>query len=292
MKRFETWRLMPHEAVFVVFIVAALGRLLAAQGSLSPLSLLYASLLTVLMAGVIWCRRLESETRWRIRLALYPLAMNVAYFTLGDVIPLFHPDKADAILQSIDARLIGGNASLWLERFSHPVFTEILSICYLTFFPGLLLSWFHYFRCELPVLRSFIAGMFTVYGIGFLGYTLLPALGPYLDPVISSRFGGPLAGGGFTRLNAQLVLNGSNRVDAFPSLHCAVTMFTLLFDRIHSPKRFRWWLLPVTGLWFATVYLRYHYFVDVLAGFMLGAAAFWMVRQTSSSRPYELYPSF
>jgi membrane-associated phospholipid phosphatase len=79
-------------------------------------------------------------------------------------------------------------------------------------------------------------------------------------------------------LNADLMMRGSNRVDAFPSLHCAVTAFTLLFDRVHAPRRFRLWLLPIIGLWIATIYLRYHYLTDVIAGMALAGAALAMVR--------------
>ena len=43
----------------------------------------------------------------------------------------------------------------------------------------------------------------------------------------------------------------------------------LFFDRRHSPERFRRLVVPVAILWISTIYLRYHYFVDVLAGFAL-----------------------
>jgi hypothetical protein len=168
------------------------------------------------------------------------------------------------------------------------VLTDLFSACYLIYFPCLLLGCVHYFRGSLPTLRRFVIGLFTVYGIGFLGYTVLPALGPYLDPTLAPQFHGALAGGWISHFNANLVLNGSNRVDVFPSLHCAVTLFILCFDRAHAPQRFRFWFVPVIGLWIATVYLRYHYLVDVLAGFALAAAASLMVRETQTASTYEV----
>jgi hypothetical protein len=251
-------------------------------GLFSPLSMLYSGLIAVALAVAFWCGKEGGERRWRVRLGYYPVAMNIAYFTLGTAIPVFHPGKEDAWLQRLDTRIIGGNASLWLQRVTHPVFTDGLSACYLFFFPGLLLSWLHYFRRELPVLRAFVVGQFTVYGLGFLGYTLVPALGPYLDPVMAPQFDVPLAGGWITQLNDHCVRAGSNKVDVFPSLHCGVTAFILFFHRRHAPARFRWVLVPTVGLWVATVYLRYHYFVDVLAGFTLAAASLWLVRPAAS----------
>lgn len=288
MKRIDQWPVLPHEIAFSAFLLATLARLIAVQGFLAPLPVLYCGMLVLLVAAVVWCRRHETPLRWRLRLGLPLVLMNVSYFTLGSVIPAFHPGKEDALIQSLDSHLVRGNASLWLEQYSHPVLTEVFSACYLAYFPCLLLSCVHYFRGDLSTLRRFIIGMFTVYGVGFLGYSVLPALGPHLDPTLASQFHGALAGGWITRFNANLVLNGSNRVDVFPSLHCAVTLFILCFDRVHAPRRFRFWLLPVIGLWIATIYLRYHYLIDVLAGFALAMAACLMVRQTQNASTYEL----
>ena len=280
MKRFEHSPLLPHEVIFSMFLGITLARLVSALGVFSPLALLYSCLIAAAVALAIWCGKNGEDWRWRLRLGYYPVAMNIAYFTLGTVIPVFHPGKEDAWLQQLDASIIGGNASLWLQRVTHPLFTDFLSACYLFFFPGLILSWFHYFRRELPVLRGFIIGQFTVYGLGFLGYSFVPALGPYLDPLMAPQFDVPLTGGWITHFNDHIVRSGSNKVDVFPSLHCGITAFILFFHRRHAPARFRWVLLPTVGLWIATLYLRYHYFVDVIAGFILAAAALWLVRPT------------
>jgi membrane-associated phospholipid phosphatase len=60
---------------------------------------------------------------------------------------------------------------------------------------------------------------------------------------------------------------------AFPSLHAAVSLVALLYAWRHL----RWWfwvLLPfVAGLWVSTIYLRHHYAVDLLAGWLLAPLA-------------------
>jgi membrane-associated phospholipid phosphatase len=64
--------------------------------------------------------------------------------------------------------------------------------------------------------------------------------------------------------------------DAFPSGHALIAMLVLVLSwRLH--RRVFWWLLPfATGLILATMYLRYHYVVDVLAAAILvpGCVAF------------------
>ncbi len=138
-----------------------------------------------------------------------------------------------------------------------------------------------YYLGDLKNLKAFYTGLFVIYGLGMLGYVLVPAAGPYL--AMRSEFSVPLAGWFFTRWNAQMVLLGSNHVDVFPSLHCAASGYMLLFDRTHKRWRFRMYLVPCVGLWFSTVYLRYHYFVDVVAGFALCALALWLVRRWERS---------
>jgi membrane-associated phospholipid phosphatase len=66
-------------------------------------------------------------------------------------------------------------------------------------------------------------------------------------------------------------------VDVFPSLHCAASAFVLAFDRRQSRGRFWVFLVPVVGLWFSTLYLRFHYLVDLVAGFALAALALRVV---------------
>ena len=104
----------------------------------------------------------------------------------------------------------------------------------------------------------------------------MPAAGPHLDPNFATLYTIPLEGWWFTRWNAGLVDSGSNQVDVFPSLHTAVTAFLMGFDWKHARGRFRLWIAPTIGLWFSTIYLRYHYATDVVAGFALAGAALLM----------------
>jgi membrane-associated phospholipid phosphatase len=234
------------------------------------LALLIAANASVLISGVLQ----ESEARWRMRLLFYPVAMNLLYFLLGSAVPHIHPVLADPQLQAVDRWLFGGDAVLYLQRWTHPAATELLSLCYLWYLLYLFSSQIRYLVGDLGTLKAFYTGLFTIYAIGYLGYATLPALGPYL--AMADRFSIPLTGGWLTHLTSQIVLAGSNRVDVFPSLHVANSVYILLFDYHHSPRRFRLSLLPCTGLIIATVYLRYHYLIDVLCGLGLSLLALWL----------------
>jgi membrane-associated phospholipid phosphatase len=260
-------RWLPHELVFGGFLVVTWLRLAASAGPLAPPALAYAGFLAGAVGVVIFCRRAPSEWRWRLRLAYYPILMNIVFMHLKTVVPLIHPAGSDALLQSWDRALIGGNLSLWLEPLMSRPATELASLCYCLFFPYLLASFVRYLRAPLPEAQAFHAGLFTLYGIGFLGYTLLPALGPYA--AMAGAFSKPVSGYLITDLLMAAYPLGTNGADVFPSLHCAVSAYILGFDAVHNRRQFRWWLLPVLGLWASTVYLRFHYAIDVVAGLSL-----------------------
>jgi len=263
-------RLLPHELAFGTFLALTSARLLLAQG-LAGRPLLFLGLLA---AGAAVARMGER----RGRLVFYAVVVQLLFYWIRPAVDAIHPSRADAFLERLDLLAFGFNPNLALERFSFPLLTDALSFFYLfSFLPYLAFAFADYFRGDRDTFKRFGSGLFTVYALGFLGYSLWPAAGPYA--AMAGRFQGPLAKGGWAALHHEFVVRGTNGIDAFPSLHCALTAFVLAFDRAHSPRRFRFMLVPVALLWVATVYLRYHYVVDVAAGFAAAAAGLWAARQ-------------
>jgi len=228
----------------------------------------------ILLQGIMSVLTREaSNLRWRIRLAYYPLLANMLYFLLGAIVPLIHPVYQDQLLQSWDRLLIGYDPSLLLQGMITTWLNELMSVCYLFFFFYLITACIRYILwIELTRACSFLVGLSVIYIVGFIGYCFLPALGPY--DVMKSHYTVALNAGPITRFTMTLVTLGSNHVDEFPSLHCAISTYILLFDRKYNRKWFYGCIIPVVGLWFATVYLRFHYLVDVIAGLTLALSGF------------------
>jgi PAP2 superfamily len=273
----RAYRPMLHEWLFQGFMVITWLRLVWSAGFWTVQAVLHLGGVVLGVALIVLSAQTRGQWGWRLRLLYYPLLMNVAYRYMGAVVATIHKGPLyDVWLRAIDARLIGENLSLRLQPHVRPLFTEPLSFCYMLFIPYLTFSMLWYFCGPLPLLKRFYLGLFSIYGIGFLGYTFVPAAGPYI--AMAPEFHVALTGGLFTRLNAAMVSFGSNHVDVFPSLHCAISTYMLIFDRWYKPWRFRIYALPCVGLWISTIYLRYHYFVDVVVGFGLAAIALWLAR--------------
>jgi hypothetical protein len=282
-------RLLPHEWCFGAFLVLTWVRLVWAAGFFDGHAVAWLILIVANVRVIERCWRDATSLNWRVRLVFYPVAMNVTYFLMRDAVPKIHPACADGVLQRAENWLFGSAVSLQLQAITTPLLTEALSFCYFCFFPFLTISILFYCFRELPVLKKFCTGLFTIYGLGFIGYTLLPAKAPWR--AMTEQFSVPLTGWWMTRLNDVVVTNGSNGVDAFPSLHCAVSSFLLMFDWWHRRWRFWVYLVPCVGLWIATVYLRYHYAVDCVAGFALAALALWLARPTAATPRVTTLPT-
>lgn len=278
-------KILPHEWFFGGFLAIMWGRLFFAVGPLDADALLYLGAMVAYGVVIGACCLRETKIRWLVRLWFPVVVMNVVFLNMKSPVLKVTPQKFDVLLAGFDRALFGATLSGRAAGIATPVLTEVLSFCYLLFFPYLLLSWCYYTYRGIPLLRQLMVGLFTIYGVGFLGYSFVPAGGPYL--AFPEEFSAPLVGWAVTRFNAWIVANGSNGVDVFPSLHCAVSCYLLFFDKRHSPWRFRLYLIPCFGIWAATIYLRYHYAIDLLAGFLLAAFALRLTKQWAEKHPLK-----
>lgn len=262
-------RLLPHEFYFNAFLLL-MAVLLTTRGEIR-LGLFYVALLGVKACLLLWNNRRPGRLSETMRLLFYPVTMNLVFAHLRWAVPAVHPGLEDARLCAVDQWILGGQIGFLIEPWVRLPVTEIMTACYMVFFPYLIFSLIWYLAGPLERAKSFYAGLFTIYGWGFLGYTLMPARGPYvfLADQFTVNLQGPL-----THWFAQIVPLGTNGVDVFPSLHCAVSLYILLYDFCHKKWRFWGYLIPCVGLWLSTLYLRYHYFIDVLCGFALAGTVF------------------
>jgi hypothetical protein len=269
---------LPHEWVFGAFLLLTAAILLAHQAA-RLWSLVYLGLLLAAMCMVIWTESEPTPRRWRIRLGSYFVAMGIAFYAMGIAIPLTFTQRVDGMLLRWDRALLGETPAVTMEPLLRPWLEDLSMAGYLFFFYYLLAGPFHYARDDLPAFRSCIVGLFTIYGIAFMGYLAFPAAGPHL----AMTFHTPLHGDWLVSSTLGLVNRGSNSVDVFPSVHVAASLYLLLFDSKHWPRRFWWVLAPCALLWFSTLYLRFHYFVDLLAGVVVSLVGLWVERKFNAS---------
>ncbi len=179
------------------------------------------------------------------------------------------PDR-DVDLMRIDRRMLGETPAVWMQSWITPALTSVMTAAYFLhlILPPVLAA--SLYRKDLLLFRRFLLAVFLSGVIGNLGYVMVPAVGP--DAAFPVLFHTPL-GGNLEQSVLSVIDVARAPRDVFPSLHVAVSAIVLWYAARNSRKWFCWLLPFVLANWVSTMYLRYHYFIDVIAGWACAAAA-------------------
>jgi len=203
--------------------------------------------------------------------AFFPVVpVVVIFFTLG-FIPELNPRDEDTLLIRLDRALFRVDPSVWMERFAFPWITEVMQVAYLAYYvlPFVLLG-ILYQRGEQEAFHLSITALVLSHYVAFMGYMIVPALGPRF--ALASQYRKELKGLLLAEPVRDLLnlLEGMKR-DAFPSGHTSAILITVFYAFQYIP-RISSLFLAIAGLMIlSTLYLRYHYVVDILAGVVLAA---------------------
>ena len=242
------------------------------------LILRYFVLAFVIVSIALNARRAHALKPVRILYAFLPiLIIPVIFDSLGDLIPWIWSRYFDDLLISIDYRLFGVHPTVWMERFIHPALTDILQVAYSSYyFIPISLGILLYVRDKQKNFDEAVFGIVLCFYLSYIGYLLFPAIGPRftLNHMQTIDFRDSP-----TALAVQNILNRleNTKTDAFPSGHTAVALMTLYYAWKSREKALFSILFPVvSALVISTVYLRYHYVIDVAAGVLLTAVAIYL----------------
>jgi membrane-associated phospholipid phosphatase len=278
----------PVDKLFIGFwtLLAILSFFFREQVSLWP-NMVLADLASAFIIFLIarWDKLANSKLSQGVHhWAPFPLVV----FTFKQIyflIPVIRQGKDyDSLLMAIDRWMFHVNPTQWLAHYSNPLLTEILQLCYSMFY--LLFIAIGIELCVRNRYREFrLFSLTNVYGffLSYLAYFIFPAVGPRFTLHDFSRINLELPGlfatpalrsfvNFFEAIQPGMTNSAafaSAQRDVFPSGH---TMMTILLIALSWKLRvkIRPYILAIGILLiFATVYLRYHYVIDVIAGALL-----------------------
>ncbi|MCK5457213.1 MAG: phosphatase PAP2 family protein [Melioribacteraceae bacterium] len=217
----------------------------------------------------------------------------------------------DQYLINIDRFLFGCDPTHFLFNIANPYLTELLQIVYASFFflpiilgiDILINKKEKYFRFAT---FTVILGLF----LSFIGYFLVPAIGPRFTLHDFPLTNVELPGLFFTNFLREIVNAGESiptgtpnpievvQRDVFPSGHTLITLIVMYLS-IKLKTCTRYIFIPVgTLLIFSTVYLRYHYVIDLIGGLVfmiitmiLSYKLFNLWMKVKGEEPFE-YPKY
>lgn len=263
LRRGVPWVLVPLSAAAMVRVILEPHYLTAKFAALVALLVVYGAI-------QLGLARKGSPLALRAALLVNFLGINLGYFWIGVAMNAHAGWRADDFVYAIDRALFGGDPQRFIAPISAPWLSTVTMVGYLCF-AGFI---FYLFLSEAFVLTRATGrvqlGLMRLYGIGFSGYILLPAAGPaFHHPDLLP----PIQHSAFTAACQPWVLGNCSGVDVCPSIHAAICAFTLAWTYVRRRWLF-WYLIPPgAALLLGTVYLQYHYFLDIPFGLALGLGA-------------------
>jgi membrane-associated phospholipid phosphatase len=269
-------RLRPLEAVnlaalgVLVALTLLLWRRLADPGEI----LLRFALMGAFLAVVVFLTQLQRPLPKALSIAIdfYPAAfIPFIYESLGPLIAAARGRPRDDLLIAADRALLGGDVTVLLQPYVRPGLAAFFYVAYSTYYFLPLVLGAALWRRAPAEARRFIFTLSVCFYVSYAGYFTVPAYGPrtaqadlHTVPLDTH----PVA----NTINRTINELEHTKLDAFPSGHTMVTVAVLIVAWRRARKLF-WFLLPVaTLLVFSTMYCRYHYLVDVIAGIVLAFA--------------------
>jgi membrane-associated phospholipid phosphatase len=203
----------------------------------------------------------------------YPLPLYIFFFEeLQGLVHIIFRGWFDRWLVQFDFNLAGVHPSVWLAQFATPALNDAMQFAYMTYFLFLVIL-----PAILYIEKDFVSywTVMTATAIAHYSVYIVAVLFPIESPFFSLQplDVGPLVGGPFTATIEFIERYGRVHGAAFPSAHVAGSMVAILAARRYKPWLY-WVCLPFfLAMCLATVYCRYHYVADAIAGIVVGAIA-------------------
>ncbi|HEU4342480.1 MAG TPA: phosphatase PAP2 family protein [Candidatus Binatia bacterium] len=261
--------------LLTIFFLAMLSGLAVFSAPANPawagLFATYAALVVAVLAAAAYRTRVGAAKKgFYLSVVITVMTVSIVFNSLGELIASIHATTFDDFLIAVDHSMFGVHPTVWMERWIRPTLSALLQFAYISYyFIPLSLGVVLIAKGRFGAFEEVLFGILLCFYLSYVGYLLVPAIGPrftlshlqtgdlQLYPLIETIQGA---------LNAL----EKNKTDAFPSGHTAVSLMCLYYAwKEREKKLFAVFVPVVTGLLISTVYLRYHYVIDVIAGIAL-----------------------
>ncbi len=211
--------------------------------------------------------------------SFYPLALLSYFYPETDYLNNVIFPNFDPAVSNLEITIFGGHPSVW---FSHYMpwkwFNDLMNLSYFSFYIfifGLCYWIYRNARQHFQETMFIICMSFYMYYILFI---LFPVAGPqfYLSPPDNL-----LPDAYFFRDLVKFVHEfGEGPTAAFPSSHVGVMVLMIYLAYKYAPKLLKWFVLGGILLIMSTVYIKAHYVIDVIGGFLSIPTMYWVSKHT------------
>jgi len=223
--------------------------------------------------------------RYWYGIAVILIIFKQVYF----IIYYIKPPDWDLLLIKLDFMIFGVNPTQWIYKFNNPYVTEFLQWIYAYYYPMMAV-----FGLELYLWKKFDKFKYTLFifffsfYFSYILYMIFPANGPRFHLHDFSTISVDLPGvfiteyiRAFLNFGESIPSGVSNpqdyvQRDAMPSLHIITAFLIMYLSKKFGSKSFYFYLPYFFLMTLATVYLRYHYVVDIVGGIAVSVFTIWL----------------
>ncbi len=232
---------------------------------------------------------------------MYPLVIILLFFEEGQyIVNVMYPDSPywfEKYLYGADQWIFGTHPSVFLLPYRSWSLDELMHFFYFSYFLVLIFgpligrippkgSPNQKTGFARPEFESALTCMILGFLCAFVWYPWIPARGPFenVELIVSQP---PFEGGLFTAWARGITDGAYVSGNCFPSAHVAGTWGVTLGLLFHYRRIGIFMAVLAVGVSISCFYTRYHHFVNVPAGFLmglLGAGLFWWTKRARVSK--------
>jgi len=217
----------------------------------------------------------------------YPVILYVGFYReTGELNQMFTTGYLDPIFIRLDETIFSVQPSLaFMQSLPYWPISEILYASYFSYYVMIVGIGVALFVRNRSQFFHFVSVVSFVFYVCYLVYIFTPVMGPRIfhrtingyslpmdvQPPIIPEFPAAVQAGLFFRIMAWIYETFEAPGAAFPSSHVTVALTTLWFSFRYLPRIRFLHLVTAVLLCLSTIYCRYHYAVDVMAGIVTAA---------------------
>ncbi len=284
--------LWPADVYILFYLLFLIGCVIVAPGELPDRGSLIFEMSLLLLTSLLLVTGADPDSHPIIYLLriIYPIfPILYAFRLLHFLIPALRTIDGtwENALIHWDQLLFGKQVFLYFDPIRTPVVTELMYYFYVSYYVvPLILVFYIFYRWlhgdfDAGVLRRLSGSLTLGFISSYLIYMLVPARGPWyaletgilqMDPVPTALESAWIG----EHIRTAILTMEMKMYDVFPSGHTEIYLICVLLSWRYARVLFWPVLLLFICMAISTMYLRFHYGVDVLAGAVLGVLVFWM----------------
>jgi len=213
-----------------------------------------------------------------IRMA-YPLAFLGYFYSETDYLNNLFFDNFDPTIFNLEQSIFGFQPSIsFFHHFPLPWFSELMNLGYFSYYFIVFgLTVWLFIKNRQKFEKSLFVIVFSFY-LYYLIFIAFPVAGPQYYLPESLRH---IPNSGIFREMVVLVERfGEGPTAAFPSSHVGMGIILVILCTLYAKPLLKWITPLIIILFFSTVYIKAHYAIDAIAGFISAPILFFLATQT------------